>query len=481
MALNLLDMPPEILLHLAAFLQVEELLSLLRTCSALHALGNDRSVWISVLDAIRLSFPLPCPPHTDLTRPRYTLERLRALALHKLRLDARWTHPIITPKPDKPPLVSTFDEVLDIIFSVQGTDILLLNFPEREEVVCWDKQAGTSFRFPPIRTGGRVIDVAAPCDADGVSTVAFLTRPNPNSVPFTRCAHVVKVFHDDQKATGLEHQKIPIDAAGAHFESIFVSEDIVGWAVADDIDDHLTLTVASRVAGARLSEETSRAVAFHRQLDEDDMTLCFVYQGHVYNLLENGITAQIQHFSRNTVLSGEFEETGIWRCDVPSWTTTTETEELHGPFCFMLPSTPFYGVGAVFVRWLGVGVEDSIVTIGFLPCSLTGLADDGNNSPLSFPSPCVTASTTGRPARAMPLVWMDHGGFNVTIMVEEPDGFKLMLVRYHPWAADPTSVHTLELPTSVDAKLITTVCVDETAGTVHLVDENHVLTTLYYT
>ncbi|KAJ7063738.1 hypothetical protein C8F01DRAFT_1134129, partial [Mycena amicta] len=80
-------------------------------------------------------------------------------------------------------------------------------------------------------------------------------------------------------------------------------------------------------------------------------------------------------------------------------------------------------------------------------------------------------------------VWMDHGGFNVTIVVETLDnsGPVLKLVRYHPKGATKTSVHDLELPPSVNLLALTTVCIDETAGTVHLVDQAGVITTLYYT
>ncbi|KAF7289278.1 F-box domain-containing protein [Mycena indigotica] len=474
MALALSDVPLELILEVVAFLELADVFSLLQTCSAFYTLNNDRSLWISVLRNTRLSCPLAASPHTDLSRPQYTLSRLKSIALHKLRLESSWARPVILPSA-KPPGITAFDEPLDIIFSAQGTDILLLYFPRRGQVVCWDKQTALAFPFPAIPTGGQVVDVAAPCDRDGASTVAFIIRRV--DAPFRRYAHVVTISHDDRKATGIEHSCTEIETRAAHFESIFVSEDVVGCAVVDDIDEHLTLTVSQRGPNARLSDEASQLVTLHRELDPEDMTLSFVYQGHIYTLLEDGATAQIQHFSRNTVLSRKFEEGQIWLCSIP----VIEDHIGAGPFCFMLPSTPFYGVSAVFVRWEGEGAEDSTVVLGFLPCALTHASDNGDDSPLSFSQPCSMAYTPGRPANAMPLVWMDHGGFNVAIVVELARGPELKLVRYHPQAAEPTSVHTLDVPSSIDLLTLSTVCLDETAGTLHLVDNKGMLTTFYYT
>ncbi|KAJ7072862.1 hypothetical protein C8F01DRAFT_1105510 [Mycena amicta] len=464
------DLPPEIILELVTHLPLRDVLSLLSTCRPFHALTNDRSLWISVLNTARLSTPLACPPHTVLSRPIYTLSRLKEIALHNLKLEASWRRE--RPSPSRPTLTTNFSEPLDIIFNVQGTDIILLNFTESMEVVCWDKKAAKAFPFPAIPTGGSVGDVAAPCDSDGASTIAFITHQR--EMPFTRFAHVVTIFHDDIKATGIEATRTEIETRSAHFESIFVSEDMFGCGVMNDIDNHLTLTVCPRGVDARLSEDLSHLVDIHRLLNSDEVTLCFVYKGHIYNLLENGTTAQVQHFSRNTIRSGRFEECQIWHCDIPGL-------ENSDPFSLMLPSTPFYGVGAVFVRWLGNEIAESTVTLAFLPCALTHLPDNGDNSPLGFDLPCQLACISGRPANAMTLVWMDHGGFNVTIVVETPDGPALKLVRYHPRATATTSVHDLEVPPFINLLELNTVCVDETAGTVNLIDAAGAMTTLYYT
>jgi hypothetical protein len=72
---------------------------------------------------------------------------------------------------------------------------------------------------------------------------------------------------------------------------------------------------------------------------------------------------------------------------------------------------------------------------------------------------------------------MDHSGFNVAMVVQSP--LRLVLLRYHP-ETRTTSVHTLAVPDTIELNNLSSVCVDDTAGAVHVVDRQGLISTLRY-
>ncbi|KAJ6593256.1 hypothetical protein B0H19DRAFT_1246049 [Mycena capillaripes] len=79
------------------------------------------------------------------------------------------------------------------------------------------------------------------------------------------------------------------------------------------------------------------------------------------------------------------------------------------------------------------------------------------SSPLAFDSPCVT------------------DGFNIIAVIN----LGLVLVRYHS-ETKRTSSHTLTVPDTVDLNDLHVVCVNDTAGAVHLIDTPGLFSTLRY-
>jgi hypothetical protein len=148
----------------------------------------------------------------------------------------------------------------------------------------------------------------------------------------------------------------------------------------------------------------------------------------------------------------------------------------------MVPSTPFYGIAAAFVRLQWTDAFTRITSFTFLPNTVTHASDNGVSSPLAFDSPCVSAYLPGELANVS-LIWLDHSGFNVVAVIQPYetgfDPLKLVLVRYHPETRS-TSSHILIVPDTIDLELVTSVCVDDTAGAVYLVDTGGQLWTLRY-
>ncbi|KAJ7721522.1 hypothetical protein B0H16DRAFT_1602654 [Mycena metata] len=466
MPLPLSDLPTDIIWEVIKFLELPDPISLLQTCSALYALSSQRSFWISTLERTQSKSTIACPQYTDLSQ--YSLETLKGFAISWLKLQRNWNRPF--PQITQPVTSTLLSGPAEIIFNVPATDILVLNMSGN--VLCWDAKLAVPFPFPAIETGSHVSTVSAPSETRGECSLAFLTTQN--SLPFTTHRHVARIKHHSGKAVDFTSFSSKISAPDASsFQSIFLTEDAVGTVVVVDDQDTCIVTVGVVDASSHSRPDYENVVKLPRIISSKrDMVLCLTYKGHLYNVVEDGLVAQIQHISRNSLHSDRCDQSGIYSSEIPS-------ADGSMPFCFMTPSTPFYGVSAVFIRlkWDEDTDEDSVL-LTFLPNTLTNAPDDGNASPLAFDGPCATQSIPGVLV-SMRLVWTDHSGFNVTVVVEVDDFPRLVLVRYHP-QTNGTSLHTLAVPESIELYNLNTVCVDDTAGAVHMIDKDGVFSTLRY-
>ncbi|KAJ7496684.1 hypothetical protein FB451DRAFT_1162819 [Mycena latifolia] len=452
------DLPKDIILEAMNHLALPDHISLLMTCSSIYDLSRQRSFWISVLETTRKTSTIACPQFARLSE--YTFESLKGLAISWLKLQENWNRPF--PRLMRPVTSTSLPEPADIIFTVQGTDIIVLHMKESGLAVCWDVKAAAPFAFPPITTGGGITGVSAPFESYGICSVALRTLED------TAPLHVVTIKHENGKAVSFESASSEVSIhSGPHFESLFVTEEAAGSMVVEERQEHCTI-----ISRATSSDENG---AFRDSVvNERDLIVCFAYNGHLYNVLENGISVQIQHISRTSLSVGRCEESGRYTTDI-----LAPGADSSEPFCFILPSTPAYGVSAVFVRVLDENTPASTISFTFVLNTLTHASDDGVSSPLAFPSLCTTAHVPGRLLN-MALLWMDHSGFNVVVVVESNEGEAgLMLVRYHPETSS-TSSHKLAVPDSIDLLALNSLCVDESAGAVHLIDDLGAFSTLHY-
>ncbi|KAF7295943.1 F-box domain-containing protein [Mycena kentingensis (nom. inval.)] len=478
----LTPLPPELVLEIVPYLALQDALALLATCSSFFALTADRTLWISLLTQTRFSNTIACPPFADLSHPSYTLPRLKAIAYKYLRREQRWSQPIIRHR--TPVLTGRFEqnERPEIIYSIQGTDILLLHLQTSGQLVCWNKRTATQYSLPGISTEAfKIVDISAPCDSDGVSSIALIARFW--GLPYTRFAHVVTIHHTDGVPTAFSGTCTVVSTVRGFFDTIFVSEEYFGCAVLSIPSDTMICTISPlRPADGPLQLTEPHEVRVPQEVDDLDMTLCFVHRGHLYSLTESNDArvVHIQHFSRNNVKARRLQESRRWTCAILP--QEVHPDPMARPFCFMLPSIPIYGVAGVFIRYFAHDAPDAFATLAFLPCTVAPDAEE-DHSPLDFDAPCSLVRIPGHPSHDASLVWMDHSGFNVAMVLEaEADNPQLKLIRYHPLAIGDMkiSVHDMEVPPSINLLALTTVCIDDTAGTIHLVDNFSVLTTLYY-
>ncbi|KAF7325283.1 F-box domain-containing protein [Mycena venus] len=365
----------------------------------------------------------------------------------------------------------------EIIFHVQGTDILVLHTGGR--VCCWDLKLATLFPFPAIEIGGRVTGgISPPMEAPGICALPFSTEQAV--APYTTYRYVLTIKHEDGKVRDLGHEFCEVLAPdGPHYESLFLTEDLVGFIVTENGQDNSIITVSAVNSDDCLRNSVS-LLKLHRFSTNNELMMSFPFKGHLYVVLEDGQSVQIQHISRKSLRSGHCEECGVYTSEIRSYRDFID----FLPFCFMIPSTPFYGVSAVFIRVEAHGEDEDnstpgIISFTFLTCTLTHAFDDGVSSPLAFDSPCVTEYVRGRLVDDTNLVWMDHAGLNVITVVVYDDIPRLVVVRYHP-DMKYTTIHYLNTPDTINLGNLEAVWIDGAAGTVYLADKQDLLFTLRY-
>ncbi|KAF7350943.1 F-box domain-containing protein [Mycena sanguinolenta] len=465
----LFELPTDILLEIVKVLELPDPLSLVITCSFLYRLSNERSFWISVLETTRRRAPIACSGYADLSQ--YDLEALKGLVVSWMKLQSNWDQP--SPQIIQPVVSARLPEPAQFIFLVQGTDILVLTMGGN--VLCWDARLAAPFSFPAIETGGRITRVSGPSESPGTCSLAILAEKATN--PPTAHRYVITIQHHNGKATSFTSQSWSMFIPhGRYFESLVLTEDMVATIVAMQNREDCIVTAGAINGDTRAVDSTS-ILKLHRPVSTQDLTVTFAYRGHLYALLEDSVSVSIHHISRKTLQSGHCEQTRLYSCPIP------RSHMNSAPFCYMIPSSPSYGIGAVFTRlvWDDDDGNSIFTSFTFMPNTLTHEPDDGVSSPLAFDSPCVTEHVRGELAH-LGLVWLDHSGFNVIAAIRPAnftERWALVLVRYHPETSS-SSVHSLSLPETIDITEIDSLCIDDAAGAVYLVDRAGIFSTLRY-
>ncbi|KAJ6497483.1 hypothetical protein C8R45DRAFT_128438 [Mycena sanguinolenta] len=481
----LTELPTDILLEIVKLLLLPDPLALLLTCRSLNALSNELSFWMSVLETTRRRSPIACSPDADLSQ--FTLPRLKDLAISWLRLQHNWNQPF--PQVVRPPNSHPLDNPgAEIIYAVQGTDVLVLT--SGDSVFCWDTSLGVSLPSA-IYTGGEITQNAG-SDLPGVCFVAVIARISTaahkcvvyhdfymlNANSLLQCCSVrrrytMTIKHQSGKVTSISNKCSQISAPELDWESLFVTEDMAGTiGTTENSED--CLVVVDGVGDENCFPNSNSRFKLHRSVPDHAFLICIPYQGHLYIILEDASSVQIQHISRKTL-----RECGRYHSKIKLSYSNFE------PLCYMVPSTPFYGVTAAFVRlhW-NHGDETALVTsFTFLLNTLTDVYDEGSGavSPLGFDPHCVLEYVPGQLVDVT-LVWQDHSGFNIAAVIQPNDLLeppRLVLVRYHPDNRS-TSVHDLIVPDTIDVTKLESACIDDTSGAVHLVDTEVRLSTLRY-
>ncbi|KAJ7453336.1 hypothetical protein B0H11DRAFT_2201050 [Mycena galericulata] len=135
--MSLAIVPLDVILELTFFLDLQDSLRLLATCSAFVSLSSTKDFWFKTLDRIQNAHmqPLPCPFGVDISG--LPIEALRKLAIHAYTLRRNWTS-------DQPVPVSVREFPLGEncleIYPIHGTNLVVTNSHVR--LMCWSTMSG---------------------------------------------------------------------------------------------------------------------------------------------------------------------------------------------------------------------------------------------------------------------------------------------------------------------------------------------------
>ncbi|KAJ7099418.1 hypothetical protein B0H15DRAFT_546166 [Mycena belliarum] len=234
------ELPQDIILEIMNHLALPDHISLLMTCSTFYNFSRQRSFWIMVLDATRKTATIAAPQFARLSE--YSLESLQALVVAWLKLQDNWNHPFS--RLMQPVTSTNLLQFTDVILAVQGTDIVLLHMRADRSAVCWDVKSATPFPFSPIPTGEGITDVSAPIESYG--TCCFVIRTTEESSPLTARRHLVTIRHEGGKALSFDSMSSEgLTPTGPHYESLFVTEDVVGSMTVEDGREHCVISSGS--------------------------------------------------------------------------------------------------------------------------------------------------------------------------------------------------------------------------------------------
>ncbi|KAK7057719.1 F-box domain-containing protein [Favolaschia claudopus] len=463
MPLLLPALPADIILEIVSFLDLPDPILLLLTCSALYRLSHARSFWISILEETRRKYPLPCTPDADLSS--FTLEDLKQLASAYQRLQFNWNRGI--PQIARPITSDPLPALATILVNLHGTNVFVLEMGT--QILCWDSEIAKPLPFPAIEVGD--IELCYPIETPTLCTILILAETSSHSSRI----YILTITHELKKVTSFTSKVLqPPDVEG-DFKFLFLSQGVLGYMAVTEAEPHSTIALCSADSNPPLY--TTHIMRNQPPVSSEmHLTDCFVYQDHVYSLIEDGKSVQIQHIPRSSLLSGHCENVRHYTCDID-----ISPFPICDPLCSLSPGTAAYGVGAVFVRleWDDEVGSNCTTSFTWLPTSLTHTEDDGRSSPLTFGSSCITYRVDGM-LENDDLVWLDHSGFEIVAVVNSINfSPRLILLRYHP-ATKSVSRHYLVVPDKINLRDASGLCVDEATGSLYIIHSEGVFSTLKY-
>ncbi|KAK7057718.1 F-box domain-containing protein [Favolaschia claudopus] len=459
MPLGLSQLPSDIILEIVTCLDLPDVVSLVLV--RFQLLSTQRSFWISVLETTRRTYPLACSPDADLSR--FTLEALKQLASSYQKLQLNWKRAepqlvramVSNPLPDSEPA--------KFLVNIQGTDVFVLE--KGTQVFCWNYKLAQLSPFPPVEVG--YIQLLFPTQHPGICSVCVLAQ-NASSLQTS----VLTITHELGKVTSFTSEVFEAPVLEGDLRSLFAIEGVVGLIQLVEAQSYSTISFCStRDIEPRLYHTLKLPRSMSTSMDL--LSDCITYKGHLYSLIEDGYSVQIQHVSRKDLVSGYCRSAGEYSCDIVPPPLVIGTA-----VCSMTSSTASYGLCAVFVR---VERDDeknmNCTSFTFVPTSLTHSVDDGLSSPLAFDSPCVTHRVDGI-LEDVNIAWLGNNGLAVvTDLPTQPH--KLTLLRYHP-VDKSVSQHLLNVPENLDLSILEAICVDEATGSLYLTTQDGLFSTLEY-
>lgn len=459
--MKLHNLPHDVLLHVLGFCDLKTGISFSMACSTFHALLEKRSFWITCLTKTRLSKPIPCLLHEDLTT--HDLASLKRIALQSLRLQRNWDLP-------KPEIIGSIKTVklgirpkFDIVFQVPGTELYVLHARPKGFMTCWDIGLGKAV-CPPIHVAKAILDVSPGQDQPGRFSMGLLVNDGDINTPNLSLVIVCLEYSLSTAKVQIvfRHYLSPLFCHWA----VFMTKEIVGVLRCDVSRRDPTIDLLALNISSKKMTMVKTDIPYNpSNANEDGHSATSACDGDIFILIEHGSTSvsfccpkeYFPHDGDNSCPDESF-----LRCNAAALRILDGSgTRYHAEGA--LSSDSFYDVPAVSMHSV-VSPEGPIIHIRFWTRSA------GSPKTLSLlQSANVRGVLHDSPGSAWQLMLIPHSGRHVLLVAKSNEDVVLRLVRYNPQKS-AASVHELELPPSIDLSLIYSLGLDDHRGVISLLD-----------
>ncbi|KAF8161332.1 hypothetical protein B0H34DRAFT_700475 [Crassisporium funariophilum] len=474
---DLSKLPGDVLFYVLRFLDLRDSIAFSLVCSTTHALSQKRTFWITALQNARLTRPIACTFHEDLTK--HDLQSLKRIALHTLRLERNWS--LVEPQIIGPvKAVKLGVPALDVIFQVPGTELYLLHSRVTGMVACWDIGQAKAVTTP-IYVARRILDVSPGQDERGKFSMGLLASDGEEPT-LHNILVVVCIQYDQPEVTVkavLQHTFEPF----MYHWAVFMTKEIVGVIRCDseitNIDASIELIVFNNTTGRKTIIATDilrEGFPFAGQSGTSTLN------GDVFILVEHKNESYVYHCPRKYLPTDDNRScptSSSLRCMEDRAATIwsqgdADRLETEGA----LSADPYYGVPGVSLHrfvFLEDGtnhVEMSTMQIRFW----TGPTVGNDGRPVR---PHLKAThhvnLTGTLQDSLDSSWqlmlLPHSGRKVLLVLNVQGRVYLHLISFDRETCSST-VHLLNIPPFIDISFIYGLSLDDHRGVVSLLDSN---------
>ncbi|KAF9012550.1 hypothetical protein BDQ17DRAFT_1387237 [Cyathus striatus] len=465
---TLVQLPADLLLLVLADCSLADIFAFSAVCHSFRSLSLVRSLWITVLTRTRCIHPIPTPTHQDLTT--LSLNHLRSLALHTLRLHRNLSLP--EPKIIGPIKSVQLDANLDLVFQIPGTELYLFHCRASGSVVCWDVGLGKAVT-KPLHVGNRVLDVSPGEDLPGMFSMSCLLQRIDDAGIWDSLV-VLRVSHADRTNVQID-LTFQQGFANSNFHwAVFMNSEIVGV-----LRIPRNLLPDTRIAIVAFNRFTHKRVTIDTDIPYDERPLVghsgsSSYSNDVFILIEcedlsfrYRCPASLLPYRSNPncpvdsrLNLGDVPRIG-WGTPLPGRMRYTQI----GP----LSADPAYGVPLkpqMHIRfWTRSDKEEGFAhsTPTIVPVCFINIPGDLWSS----------ASHTWQ------LMLLPHSGRQVLLVVKDDEEIKLLLVRLQTEKKTAT-VHRLNVPSFIGMDHVYGLSLDDHRGVVTLLDTRGFLFAIPY-
>ncbi|KAF8963664.1 hypothetical protein BDZ97DRAFT_2013311 [Flammula alnicola] len=479
--------PANVLLHLLGFCEL---------VTMLHSQCK-REFWIHALRMERLTRPIACPLHEDLTR--HDLQSLKRIALHTLRRERNWSLP-------EPQVIGSIKSVMlnprglgTIIFQVPGTELYVFHSRSTGMVVAWDVGLGKQ-ATPSIYISRLIMDMSPGQDQAGRFSMGLLTSESWDSYEIKSSQIGVVCLEYGPAGVTLSLSFEHTFKAGLSRWAVFMTKEYVGALECDPTVEESDATID--IIALNLSSGNKTLIKTDILRHEFGVNV-----GHLGTSTADGNMFILVEYKKNSRVyccpksylphdgNPECPSTSVLKCRKKpalrhAWKQAHPDDELEPEAA--LSSDDFYGIPAVSLH----GIQRPSRTAAWQPketskyetrIQIRFWAKPAPDTTKVMPSLIAKHSVdidgslqdSPEPDSSWKLMLLPESGRKVLLVVNLNTHLSFQLVNYDP-EMDKISVHRLELPHFIDISQIYGFSLDDHRGVITLLDTRGVLFAIPY-